>query len=559
MALANDAELVFLPLGGVGEIGMNLAVYGYGPKDDREWLIVDMGVSFAGPDLPGADLILPDIRFLENERHNIRGLVLTHAHEDHYGAVMDLWPQLKVPVYCTAFTAGLLETKRESDFRSQEIPLTIFKAGDKFQVGPFEVEAIAVNHSIPDPVSLLLCTPLGNIIHTGDWKIDAAPTLGEKTDEARFRQIGNEGVLALICDSTNAMVEGNSPTETEVSESLKNIISEARGRVAITTFASNVGRIKSIALAAQEAERKVFIVGRSMRRSVNVASELGLMEGIDPFLSEEDYPSIARDQVVLILTGSQGEQRAALAKIARDEMRDIELAPGDLVIYSSRSIPGNERAIIDTQNLLIDRGIKIITDRDALVHVSGHPRRNELKTMYEWVKPQILVPVHGEAAHLTAHASLGAMSGIDTVAQIRNGDMLRLAPGEPQIVDDVPVGRIYKDGNLLGDEDTLGIRERRKLSFVGHVAVSFQLNNHHELIDDPELVAFGVPESDGRGGLMEDLLFDRLEDAISSIPKQRRRDNEVVREAARRAIRSAVNEVWGKKPVVTVFLHRTGK
>lgn len=556
MAVRNGSELVFVPLGGVGEIGMNLALYGYGAEGDREWLLVDLGVSFAGPDLPGADLILPDIRFLEAERHNIRGLIITHAHEDHYGAVLDLWPRLKVPVYCTAFTAAMLETKRQSDYQSYEVPVTLFKAGERFEVGPFNVEAVAVNHSIPEPVSLVLRTPLGTVVHTGDWKIDPAPTLGNKTDENRFRAIGEEGVLALVCDSTNAMVEGMSPTETAVSESLSTIISNAKGRVAITTFASNVGRIKSIALAAQHAGRKVLLLGRSMKRSVLVSQELGLMEGVDPFLSEEDYAYIPRNKIVLILTGSQGEQRAALAKIARDEMRDIELVSGDMVIYSSRSIPGNEKAILDTQNLLIDRGVEVITERNGLVHVSGHPRRDELRQMYKWTRPKILVPVHGEASHLTAHAALGAQEGIGQVASIRNGDMLLLAPGEARIIDEVPVGRIYKDGYLLGDEDELGIRERRKLSYVGHVAVSLLMDKNLELVTEPDLVAYGLPESDGSGELIEDLLVDCVEDAIGSIPKQRRRDSEIVREAARRAVRSAVHEIWGKKPVVTVFLHR---
>lgn len=557
MGAENNNELVFLPLGGVGEIGMNLALYGYGEEGDRDWLIVDMGVSFAGPELPGADLILPDIRFLENERHNIRGLVLTHAHEDHYGAVMDLWPRLKIPVYATAFTAGLLETKRISDFDSYEIPVTVFKAGDKFQVGPFELEAIHVTHSIPDAVSLAISTPLGTVIHTGDWKIDPEPSLGAQTDEARFRAFGEKGILALVCDSTNAMVDGVSQTEHAVSESLKQIITDAPGRVAITSFSSHVGRVKSIALAAQEAGRQVLLVGRSMKRCALVAEELGYLEGVEPFLSEEDYAYVPRNKIVMILTGSQGEQRAALAKLSRDEMRDLALSPGDTVIYSSRAIPGNERAIIDTQNRLIDLGVKVITDHDALVHVSGHPRRNELLQMYEWVKPQILVPVHGEAAHLTAQGVLGANAGIKTVATIRNGDMLRLAPGSVDVVDEVPVGRIYKDGNLLGDADELGINERRKLSYVGHVAVSVQLDRHHDLVDQPDLVAIGLPETNGRGELLEDLLMDGIESAILGIPKNRRRDGEVVREAVRRTVRSLCNEVWGKKPVVTVFFHRS--
>jgi len=551
-----ENELVFLPLGGVGEIGMNLALYGFGSADDREWLIVDMGVSFAGPDLPGADLILPDIRFLESERHNLRGLVLTHAHEDHYGAVLDLWPQLKVPIYCTAFTAGLLETKCESDNKFSALPVHIFAAGDRFQLGPFEIEAVAVNHSIPDPVSLVLRTPLGTVVHSGDWKIDEAPTLGLKTDKNRFCQIGDEGVLALICDSTNAMLEGESPTETEVSESLAEIIAAAQARVAVTTFASNVGRIKSIALAAQKADRRVALVGRSMKRCVGVAADLGMMAGIEPFISEEEAALLPRNKIVFILTGSQGEERAALAKLARNGMREIELSAGDLVIYSSRSIPGNEKAILDTQNRLVERGIEIVTDHDHLVHVSGHPRRTELKQFYGWLDPEILVPVHGESLHLTAHATLGKEAGIATVAAIRNGKMLRLAPAPVEVVDEVPFGRIYKDGKLIGDEDELGIKERRKLSFVGHVAASLLLDHRHDLVDTPELVAFGVPETDGRGELMEDLLINSMEEAIISIPRSKRKDDELLREAARRAIRAKVNDIWGKKPVVTVFLSR---
>lgn len=556
MASAVGNELVFLPLGGVGEIGMNLGVYGYGSEENREWLIVDFGVSFAGPELPGVDLILPDIRFLENERHNIRGMVITHAHEDHFGAILDLWPKLKVPVYCTPFTAGLLETKRQTDFDSYEVPVNVFKAGDSFEIGSFNIEALAVAHSIPEPVSLAIKTKLGTVIHTGDWKIDPEPSLGAVTDEKRFRELGEQGVLALVCDSTNALRDGVSPTEHDVGKSLANIISEAEGRVAITTFSSNVGRILSIALAAKEAGRKVLLVGRSMKRSVAVAEELGYLEGLDPFVDEEEFGYIQRDKLVMILTGSQGEQRAALAKLSRDEMHTLSLAAGDTVIYSSRSIPGNEKAIIDTQNRLIDRGVCIITDHDALVHVSGHPRRNELLKMYDWVKPEILVPVHGEAMHLTAQTALGRQAGIKKVAEIRNGDMLRLAPGAPEVIDEAPIGRIYKDGLLIGNEDELGVNERRKLSYVGHVSIALLMDKQQELLEEPQLVCFGLPENDGNGLILEHEILDTIDKTIDSIPRNRRRDNETVTEAVRRAVRAVVNEIWGKKPVCTVFLHR---
>ena len=556
MASAVGNELVFLPLGGVGEIGMNLGVYGYGSEENREWLIVDFGVSFAGPELPGVDLILPDIRFLENERHNIRGMVITHAHEDHFGAILDLWPKLKVPVYCTAFTAGLLETKRQTDFDSYEVPVNVFKAGDSFEIGSFNIEALAVAHSIPEPVSLAIKTKLGTVIHTGDWKIDPEPSLGAVTDEKRFRELGEQGILALVCDSTNALRDGVSPTEHDVGKSLANIISEAEGRVAITTFSSNVGRILSIALAAKEAGRKVLLVGRSMKRSVAVAEELGYLEGLDPFVDEDEFGYIQRDKLVMILTGSQGEQRAALAKLSRDEMHTLSLAAGDTVIYSSRSIPGNEKAIIDTQNRLIDRGVRIITDHDALVHVSGHPRRNELLKMYDWVKPEILVPVHGEAMHLTAQTALGRQAGIKKVAEIRNGDMLLLAPGAPEVIDEAPVGRIYKDGLLIGNEDELGVNERRKLSHVGHVSIALLMDKQQELLEEPQLVCFGLPENDGNGLILDEEILDTIDKTIDSIPRNRRRDNETVTEAVRRAVRAVVNEIWGKKPVCTVFLHR---
>ena len=557
MASGKNNELVFLPLGGVGEIGMNLGVYGFGPEGNRQWLMVDLGVSFAGPELPGVDLVMPDIRFLENERPNILGLVVTHAHEDHFGAILDLWPKLKIPVYCTAFTAGLLETKRELDYSSYDVPVTLFKAGDQFELGPFAIEAIAVAHSIPEPVSLAIKTSLGTVIHTGDWKIDNEPSLGAPTDEKRFRELGDEGVLALVCDSTNSMREGVSPTEHDVLESLTEIISNEKGRVAITTFSSNVGRIISIARAAKEAGRQVLLVGRSIKRSVTVAEELGYLEGIDPFLNEEDYPYIPRDKIVMVLTGSQGEQRAALAKLSRDEMRSLALTAGDTVIYSSRSIPGNERSIIDTQNRLIDMGVKIITDHDALVHVSGHPRRNDLKKMYEWVRPKILVPVHGEALHLAAQTALGRQAGIKTVAEIRNGDMLKLAPEPAEIIDEVPVGQIYKDGNLIGNEDEMGISERRKLSYVGHVAVSFLLDKHYNLVEMPEVVTFGLPETDDEGELFDDIISNTIETTIDSIPRARRKDDEVIHEAVRRSIRATINEKWGKKPVCTVFIHHS--
>ncbi len=344
MAKSTGAELVFVPLGGVGEIGMNFALYGYGPADKREWIVVDVGVTFPDATLPGVDLVLPDTRFIEAQLANLRGIVITHAHEDHYGALLDIWPKLKAPVWMTPFAAGLLEAKRQGEGGAPKIPVTIYRAGEKFEVGPFQIEAVPVSHSIPEPMSLAITTPLGTIVHTGDWKIDPAPEIGPMTDEARFRAIGDAGVLALICDSTNAMRDGESPSEQAVGVGLRGVIEKAPGRVAITTFSSNVGRIRSIAEAARDCGRQVLVLGRSLKRMIGVATELGYMEGIPAFIAEEDFGFIPRENLVIICTGSQGESRAALAKLARDEMKSVALSPGDIVVYSSRTIPGNEKA-----------------------------------------------------------------------------------------------------------------------------------------------------------------------------------------------------------------------
>ncbi|WP_275790626.1 ribonuclease J [Pararhizobium gei] len=554
--MSKKDELVFLPLGGVGEIGMNLALYGYGEPANRQWIMVDCGVTFPGLDLPGVDLVLPDIRFLAKERKNLKGIIITHAHEDHYGALADLWPGLNVPVYASPFTAGMLEAKRSYERSRAEVPITIFKEGDRITVGPFEIEAIGVNHSIPEPMSLVIRTPLGNLVHTGDWKIDHAPSLGPFTDEARFRAVGDEGVLALMCDSTNAVRDGVSPSEEEVSASLTKIIQSAQGRVAITTFSSNVGRIRSIAKASAAAGREVLLLGSSMKRVVQVARDVGLMEGLNPFIAEDEFGYIPRDKVVVILTGSQGESRAALAKIARDEMRNVAFTAGDTVVFSSRAIPGNEKAINDIKNGLVEQGIYIVTDNEALVHVSGHPRRNELQQMYQWTRPQILVPVHGEAVHLSAQTELGLQAGIKTVPRVRNGDILRLAPGPATVIGTAPHGRIYKDGSLIGDFEEMGIGERRKLSFAGHVCVNVVLDERYDFNADPDVVTIGLPEFDDEGEDMNDTLYDAVLGAVESIPRGKRKDLAMVQEAVRRAVRGTTNEIWGKKPVVTVFINK---
>src|SRR5215469_9857664 len=450
-SMAQD-QLVFASLGGIGEIGMNLSIYGFGDGRRRQWLIVDWGVSFASEEhLPGVDLILPDIRFLVEERRNILALVLTHGHEDHMGALIDLWPRLKVPIHATPFTAALFEARRASETGAPDIPVQVVPVGGHVSIGPFAIDFINVAHSIPESNALAICTPAGTVLHTGDWKIDPTPVIGGPTDAARLSALGDEGVLALVGDSTNAIRDGRSPSEADVAKTLAELILTAPRRVAVTTFASHVGRLRAVANAARTAEREVVVVGRAMERVVQVARETGYFDGVQEFRSVESYGHLPPEKVVALCTGSQGEPRAALARIAEDEHPDVALSRGDRVIFSARPIPGNEKAIARVINGLVGQGIEVITDRTHLVHVSGHPRRAEVADLYGWVRPRIAVPVHGEALHLSEHAALARKSGVPQALVCKNGDVVRLAPGPAAVVDEVPQGRLYKDGRLVID------------------------------------------------------------------------------------------------------------
>jgi ribonuclease J len=545
-------ELVFAPLGGVGEIGMNLAIYGLGNERRRTWLAVDLGVSFASEEqLPGVDLILPDIRYLVEERRNLAGLVLTHAHEDHFGALLDLWPQLEVPVYATPFTAALLTAKRLGEPGAPAIPIHEIALGARFNVGPFDIELVSVAHSIPESNALIIRTQHGNVLHTGDWKLDPTPVIGAPTDEAKLRALGNEGCLALVGDSTNAVREGRSPSERDVARSLGEIIKSSRGRVAITTFASNVARIHAVATAARACGREVVVVGRAMARIVQVARETGYLEGVQEFREMEAYGYLPPDKVVALCTGSQGEPRAALARIAEDEHPEVTLGKGDRVVFSSRSIPGNERAIGRVINGLINQGVEVITDRTHLVHVSGHPRRAELEDMLGWVKPQIVIPMHGEALHLYEHGELARRCGAKVV-RCRNGDLVRLAPGEPGIIDEVPAGRVYKDGALLVAAEAVTTADRRRLGYAGIVSVALALTERGMLAADPIVDLMGIPERNAEGEPMTEIAYDAVLATFETLPKPRRRDPESVAEAVRRGVRAAIAEHWQKKPVCRV-------
>jgi ribonuclease J len=546
---ADSDELVFAPLGGVGEIGMNLALYGLGNERRRQWLAVDLGIAFGGEEhLPGVDVILPDVRYLVEERRNVVGLVLTHAHEDHFGAIIDLWPRLRFPIYATPFTAALLDAKRRGEPGAPEIPVNIVPLNSRFMVGPFDIELVNMAHSIPESNGLIIRTPHGAVLHTGDWKIDPTPVLGAPTDEAKLRALGDAGCLALIGDSTNAVREGRSPSETEVARSLADLIRSAPARVAVTTFASNVARLYAVAQAAAACEREVVLVGRAMERIAQVARETGYLDGIREFRSVDTYGYLPPDKVLALCTGSQGEARAALSRIAEDDHPAVTLSRGDRVIFSSRAIPGNEKAVTRVINGLVAQGVEVITDRTHLVHVSGHPRRAELEDMIGWVRPQILLPVHGETLHMAEHAALARRCGVAKVVTCRNGDVVKIAPGDPGIVDEVPSGRLYKDGALLVEGEARTIADRRRLSFAGIVTVALALTSRGDIAGDPQIELTGIPETDADGNLMAQIAYDALMDAFDSMPRPRRRDPEAVAESARRAVRSAIGSVWRKKP-----------
>jgi ribonuclease J len=548
-------ELVFLALGGLGEIGMNAYLYGFGPEDARRWLMVDCGITFPeGEYDPGIDVILPDVRFIEENRADLAGIVITHAHEDHIGAVIELWPRLRAPVYATPFSAGMLRSKLAEHGNGLEIPIHVIPLDSKFDVGPFSVELFSLAHSIPEMSALAIRTPLGAVFHTGDWKLDATPTVGAPADAARLAKLGDEGVLALMIDSTNAFREGISPSEADVARSLIDIVKKAPRRVAVTTFSSNVARVKAIADAARAANRQLVVAGRALHRVINVAVDTGYLPQGFRYLDQDQFTYIDRSDIVLLCTGSQGEPRAALARIAEEEHPEISLDKGDMVIFSSRTIPGNEKAVGRIQNGLARNGCEILTDGEALVHVSGHPRRDELRQMYRWMRPKIAVPMHGEARHLKAQAELAREMGVKTTFTLTDGEILRLAP-EPAVIDDAPVGRLFRDGRLLVSESDGPVRERRKLSIVGVVAVSLVVSRKGTLIGEPLAVLDGVPAENAQGDSMLDIVLDAVEGTLRSIPEKHRKKPESLAESVRRSVRAAVNEAWGKKPICKVLVN----
>lgn len=544
----SSGDLAFLPLGGTGEIGMNLNLY----RCDGQWLAVDCGIGFGGAELPEVDVMTPDPSFIVERRDRLKALIITHAHEDHLGAVAWLWPQLKCPVYATPFAAAVLRRKLQEANLLGQVKLHVVPPGGGIELEPFSLRFIRMAHSIPESQALAITTRHGVVLHTGDWKLDPTPLLGPPTDEAALAALGNQGVLAMVCDSTNAMVEGHSGSEAEVRQTLSALIRNLSGRVAVTCFASNVARMESVALAGQDAGRSVALVGRSLRNMDAAARECGYLAGIPPFLREDDCDDVPDDNLLMLTTGSQGEPRSALARIAADSHPRIALGEGDTVVFSSRMIPGNERAIGNMQDQLVRRGVRLMTDADHLVHVSGHPARDELRRLYRLVKPRFAVPVHGEWRHLTAHAELAREAGAEPVL-LEDGDLLNLAPGRVEIVDSAVTGRLVVDGNRLVPLGGGVMAARKRMLFNGVAVASLAVDAAGRLIGRPRLTTPGLFEMDDPE---TDRIVNEMAQAIGDLPAPSRRDDDALTDAARTALRRALGKRLQKRPLVEVHVLR---
>ena len=549
--MSQSQELYYLPLGGAGEIGMNLSLYGY----DGKWLMVDLGVSFGDDSMPMIDVVMPDPQWIEENRDKLLGLVLTHGHEDHLGAVQYLWPRLQCPIWATPFSASLLRGKLHEVGLQNQVPVNVVELGSRFRVGPFEIEMISMTHSIPEPNTLAIRTPAGTVVHTGDWKFDPDPLLGLPADLEALRRVGKEGVLALVGDSTNVFTKGHSGSESRVRASLIELLGRFDGRIAVSCFATNVARLESIAVAAAANDRNVALVGRSLWRIDKAARENGYLADLPPFLTEHDAGYLPKDKVLYICTGSQGEPRAALARIASGDHPHVVLGNGDVVIFSSRIIPGNEKEIYRLQNDLVRLGVEVVTEKDEFVHVSGHPGREELEEMYALTRPRIAVPVHGEARHVQEHARLAKACGVAETLEIVNGDMVRLAPGPAEVVDHVAVGKLGVDGPRLVRLDSEILRNRRRMVFNGSAVVTVVMDKTGKLLGDPQLTALGLLDY-AHEAEEHDTVVEAVRDAVLDLPQKARRDDAVVREAARLAVRRSLRDSHGKKPITDVHLVR---
>lgn len=547
-----SSPLFFVPLGGVGEFGANFSLYGY---DDR-WLAIDCGMGFADEELPGVDIVVPDPAFAAERRKRLEGIIITHAHEDHVGAIAHLWPYMRCPVYATRFTLEIIRTKLQEKGLLDQVKLQEVAPGSQITLGPFAVDFVSVTHSIPEANLLRISTPAGRVIHTGDWKLDPDPVVGALTDQAKLAALGREGVDVLIGDSTNAMTPGHSVSEAEVQRAMIAEFKKHAQRIAVLCFASNVARLRSIAHAAEACGRHVALVGRSLWRISDVARETGYLDGVPSFVSEEDAGFLPRDKVVLVCTGSQGEARAAMPRIAENTHPHITLEFGDTVIFSSRAIPGNEKAILRMKNRLIAQGIKLVSDREAPLHASGHPAEDELRELYHWLEPKAVIPVHGETAHLHAHAALADDCGVPFTLIPENGAVIQLAPQPIQVTGTAQIGKLAVQGDSLMPAESDVMRLRRKVSAAGSAVVTLVMDKKGRLLASPQISSPGLIARGPQGnGTMADF-ENAIQVAVENLPVGELRSDAAVEAAAARALRRQAVQAFGKKPVTDVHLVR---
>ena len=548
-------ELIFCPLGGSGEIGMNMNLYAYGNENNKKWIIVDIGVSFADDSIPGIDLIYPDPGFLLDKKDDLLGIVLTHAHEDHIGAIAHIWPQLNCDIYATPFTAILVQEK----FKEKKIDISnkikIVKLNSEITLGPFKIDFVKLTHSILEPNGLSIHTPVGTILHTGDWKIDPNPLIGGKTDKEKLKSIGQKGVIAMICDSTNVLNPGRAGSELSVRESLLNIIEKQKNRVIITSFASNVARMETIFYCAKKTGRNISLVGRSMHRIYKAAKQCGYLSDVLEPIDARDSSKIKRDKIILLCTGSQGEPMGAMSRIISDTHPDVYMEEGDSVIFSSKMIPGNEKKLYRLQNEIVKKNINLITEENAFVHVSGHPNRDDLKDMYDWIKPNCVIPVHGEHRHMKEHISFAKEMQVPFSLQIENGDIIKINPKKnAEVIDKAPSGKMFLDGNIAVSSDSLSIKERKNLSVNGYLEITLIITNNGK-IKRPVISFKGIPKNDKS----ENVVFE-IEDMIAntcrtfSIESKNQEKNLI--ETIKQSSRKIFKEKTGKRPFTNINIAR---
>jgi ribonuclease J len=549
-------ELVYCSLGGAGEIGMNLNLFGYGKPGEYKWIVVDIGVTFSDDNIPGIEVILPNPEFIANQKENLLGIVLTHAHEDHVGAIAHLWPMLECPIYATPFTAAIVREKFKELKINIGSHLKIVKLGGNVKLGAFDIDYVTLTHSILEPNGLAITTPEGVVLHTADWKIDEDPLIGEKTDVKKLTELGKKGVLAMVCDSTNIFNLGSSGSESLVRTGLLTVLEKMKNRIVITSFASNVARMETVFKVAEKIGRQVCLVGRSMNRIYQLARQCNYLQDIKVPIDVRDAKKIPKNKMVFLCTGSQGEQRAALARIANGTHPDLHLEKDDNVIFSSRIIPGNEKRLYKIFNDFSKSEINVLSEENSMIHVSGHPAREDLKKMYSWVKPKIVIPVHGEQRHMAEHINFAKEMGVKFPVKVSNGEIIRLAPGEPQVVDKVTWGRVYLDGKVLIDNDSHVLKERRNMAANGYMEITVLISKNGQIKNNPIITLKGIPLIQEDESEIEYDLEDVVMDTCKNFNLNNSKQEKNLIDTLKGNCRKLINDKSGKKPLVNINLVR---